>query len=319
MPYLFVNYSNKITDKDDDIIIMESIYFQTGIDLVKKFPKEYYSWSAFYNMSYEDFYNNCDELSIRCLKDIKYQLVHKCFKYYLLYMDDKLGVFKSYHRLVDKNCEYSKYIRQATIDNIKATPLYYAYQGYCKAQNIEPNFTFDFKLLNNGIVCKVHFKNKTNEYYSSLDSKEALELTTWKFTQLYEKLKSSGLIDKSTELDDFLFIFGLKESIKENFHPIAWLNPYSKKPGKELLIWMLKLLGYTEDEIKEGKTKLSTINACFQLKFKHRDFPKTNKVKNPHELGDDKNDLLNLISKLELGDTKWQKTFKNIQYELWNR
>ena len=82
---------------------------------------------------------------------------------------------------------------------------------------------------------------------------------------------------------------------------------------------MLKLLGYTEDEIKEGKTKLSTINACFQLKFKHRDFPKTNKVKNPHELGDDKNDLLNLISKLQLGDTKWQKTFKNIQYELWNR
>ena len=51
----------------------------------------------------------------------------------------------------------------------------------------------------------------------------------------------------------------------------------------------------------------------------HKDFPKTNEVKKPHEIGDDKSDLLNLISKLELGDTKWQKTFNNIQYKLWNR
>ena len=319
MEYMFPNDYKPIKDKDIDIIKWESIYFQTGIELVEKFKNQYYSWAVFYNRSYEDYFKICDSLSITNLKDKKYQTVHRCFQYYLLYMDDKLGVFQSYHKLADKNSNFSKYLRKATMENIYVRPLYYGYQNYCKDQNIEPNFIFDFDLLNEGMVCKVHFKNKTNEYYSSSDPNEALEFTIQKFEQLYEKFKSSGFIDEKTELEDFLFIFGLRESSKRDFHPIIWINPYNKKPGKELLIWTLKLLGYTEEEIKEGKPKLSIINSCFKQQFKHNDFPKTKKVLYPHEIGDDKNTILTIISGLKLGDDKWQTKFSKIQYELWNR
>lgn len=76
MPYL---YLKPIKECDTNEMLDFCLLVQISIDLVKKYKKQYYSWTSFYNFDYDEITKGDNNWTVLHFKNKQYSLVHECF------------------------------------------------------------------------------------------------------------------------------------------------------------------------------------------------------------------------------------------------
>ena len=273
MPYLF---SKKIKETDTRYIWECKCHYQASIDLVRKYKKQYYAWSVFYNRSPIEYTEKCDFLTIRHLKDMKYKFVNNCFELYLSFIENMPEVFLSFHESLGDD-KFGRYLCTAIIDNLYTRPFFIGYLKYCKNSNIEPNCKSD--LIQ--ILQELSFENQASinavDYY--LTYNEVVEsddlngnyveetkqyhlnrlphFTEDKFRELLKRFRKNDLnyIHKFTREEDWLFVFGLNGNTPpEGFKKVQWRGKNKKKQSQVSplkFVNFLEILGYKLNELYE--------------------------------------------------------------------
>lgn len=96
---------------------------------------------------------------------------------------------------------------------------------------------------------------------------------------LYKALKDKQYISKSTDINDFKYVFGIGER-RDDFKPIEWLGMYNGKPGRNQILYLLGAMDYPIEEIKCANGR-KIISECFSFSvetrkggYEPKDFPK---------------------------------------------
>ena len=158
--------------------------------------------------------------------------------------------------------------------------VYCAYIEFCKKNNITPLWETDSPdliLKNKSQNSKITpLKSKCSYYYPTLSFEEAKRETIKSYEIIYGKLVKVKYLMDDCCIDDFLWVFGLREECPKRFRKIAFHSLTSrtnKSKGNGALLSLLYILGYTEDEITQlvhRNKKEILINQLFDLTITHR-------------------------------------------------
>lgn len=278
MPYLYIEPINE-NDRDKmwDFIAL----VQTSIEVVKKYKRQYYLWTSFYNFDYNEIMKAENSWNVFHLKDEKYRLVHGCFSYYNEYIENMNKKYESIHELLNDK-DFGRYVRNTIIENVYTRSFYGGYLLFCHKNRIKPNFLVndDFDVGEPEHMVEEPLKFEDNheepEIVDDLDAKKKVierthlpqlpHFTDEKLMKLFQRFKQYDLkyIKKNTREEDWLFVFGLKgDTPPEGFKKVQWTGKNKQmkpKVSPQKFVNFLEILGYKLNELYED---VDLLNRCF--------------------------------------------------------